>query len=124
MGRYDVRCAGAGVKARTLSGGNLQKLVLARVLSRDPKLVVACQPTQGLDVGAASYVHEQLLAARSRGGGIILISEDLEELMALSDRIAVMFRGVLSEPIPRQEADLAEIGLLMSGHTKGVAHAS
>ncbi len=119
--RYDVRCAGTAVKARTLSGGNLQKLVLARVLSREPKLVVACQPTQGLDVGAAAYVHEQLLGARDRGGAIILISEDLEELMGLSDRVAVMFRGRLSEPIPRQQADLGHIGLLMSGHGDQVA---
>lgn len=75
-------------RARTLSGGNLQKLILARVLSRDPKVVLASQPTRGLDVGATEYVRQQLLAQRARGAAVLLISEDLDEILALSDRIA------------------------------------
>ena len=124
--RYDVRCASASVPARSLSGGNMQKLILARVLSREPRLILASQPTRGLDVGAASYVHEQLLEARQRGSAVILISEDLDELLALSDRIAVIFRGHLSAPLPREDVDLGQLGLLMSGHTdnKQAPHAA
>ena len=83
--------------ARLLSGGNIQKLILARVLDRKPRLVLANQPTRGLDIGAQTEVHRRLLAAREAGVGVILISEDLDELTALSDRIAVMTGGRLSE---------------------------
>lgn len=114
--RYDVRCASATVPVRSLSGGNMQKLILARVLAREPRLILASQPTRGLDVGATAYVHQQLLEARERGSAIVLISEDLDELLALADRIAVIYRGRISAPIAREEANLARIGLLMSGH--------
>jgi simple sugar transport system ATP-binding protein len=113
--RYDVRCAGPGAATRSLSGGNMQKLILARALSQRPKLVLACQPTRGLDIGAAAYVHRQILEARGRGSGILLISEDLDELLTLSDRIMVIFRGRLSPAITTEEADRAQLGLLMSG---------
>jgi len=116
VNRYDVRCASTSVPARSLSGGNMQKLILARVLVREPRLILASQPTRGLDVGAATFVHEQLLEARQRGSAIVLISEDLDELLALADRIVVIYRGRLSQSFAREEATPARLGLLMSGH--------
>ena len=93
---YDIRCQSEDSPARLLSGGNIQKIVLARTLETVPKVVLAAQPSRGLDVGATSDVHKRLLAARDRGAGVILISEDLDELMRLSDRIAVIHRGHFS----------------------------
>jgi simple sugar transport system ATP-binding protein len=90
-------------------------VILARVLSARPRLILANQPTRGLDVGAAVKVQEFLYEARAEGAGIILISEDLEELLQVSDRIAVLYRGRLSNPVPAEEADLTGLGLLMSG---------
>jgi simple sugar transport system ATP-binding protein len=99
-----------------LSGGNLQKVLLARALSRDPKALVAAQPTRGLDVGAYAYVHDQLRRVRDRGGGVLLISEDLDELLALADRIVVLFAGRIIGGLPRAEATPRALGLLMTGH--------
>jgi ABC-type uncharacterized transport system ATPase subunit len=87
-------------RARTLSGGNLQKVILARVLSRNPQVVIASQPTRGLDVGATEYVRSQLLEQRDRGAAILLISEDLDEVVALSDRIAVIYEGRIVKKLP------------------------
>lgn len=106
-------------RAGSLSGGNMQKLILARVLARKPRVVVAAQPTRGLDVGAIQYVHEQLLAQRARGAGVLLISEDLEEILALSDRIAVIYEGQIVGEMSAEEADSEQIGLMMAG-TRGV----
>lgn len=105
-------------RIRTLSGGNMQKVLLARVLSRSPKVVLAPQPTRGLDVGATEYVRSQLLAQRERGAGVILISEDLDEVLALSDRIAVIYEGEIVGILPAQEADVQTLGLMMSGAVK------
>ncbi|MCW5626146.1 MAG: ABC transporter ATP-binding protein [Burkholderiales bacterium] len=116
--RFDVRGPGIDARTRSLSGGNIQKLVLGRVLITAPEVVVAHQPTWGLDLGAVSYVHTQLLAARDRGAAILLISEDLDELFALSDRIAVMFRGELSAA--RSGWTIADIGLAMAGGAEPV----
>ncbi len=102
-------------RARTLSGGNMQKLLLARVLSRQPKVVVAPQPTRGLDVGATEYVRNQLLEQRRRGAAVLLISEDLDEILALADRIAVIYEGEIVGVLPATEADVARLGLMMSG---------
>ncbi|MEP3247462.1 MAG: ABC transporter ATP-binding protein [Sneathiella sp.] len=112
---FDIRGAGPETVVRGLSGGNMQKVILARSLENDPKLILANQPTRGLDVGAATFVHQQLLAARRRGAGVILISEDLEELLSVSDQIAVMYHGQISAPIPTEEVTLQQLGLLMSG---------
>ena len=112
---FDVRCEGPDAETKLLSGGNMQKLILARALSREPSFILANQPVRGLDEGAIAYVQEQLLAARSRGAAILLISEDLDELMALSDRIAVMSHGHLSEALPAGDRTIAEIGLMMAG---------
>jgi simple sugar transport system ATP-binding protein len=110
---YDVRCQGLRSPARAMSGGNIQKLVLGRALVAEPAVIVASQPTWGLDVGAVSYIHERLLAARARGAAVVLISDDLDELFALADRIAVMFRGRLSAA--RSDWTLPQIGLAMAG---------
>jgi simple sugar transport system ATP-binding protein len=96
-----------------MSGGNVQKLILGRALVNEPQVIIANQPTWGLDVGAVSYIHAQLLAARERGAAIVLISEDLDELFAIADRIAVMFHGVLSDA--RNDWTVPEIGLAMAG---------
>jgi simple sugar transport system ATP-binding protein len=111
--QFDVRTSGIDAPARSMSGGNVQKLILGRALITEPKVIVANQPTWGLDIGAVAYVHSQLLAARARGGAIVLISEDLDELFAIADRIAVMYRGRLSAA--RRDWTLAEIGLAMAG---------
>lgn len=99
----------------SLSGGNMQKVLLARALARDPVALVASQPTRGLDVRAAEFVHTQLLNRRAAGGGILLVSEDLEELLALSDRIVVIFAGRIVGELPIQRADPQALGLLMAG---------
>ncbi|WP_349358795.1 ABC transporter ATP-binding protein [Stappia sp.] len=113
---YDIRCPGGDAVARLLSGGNIQKIVLARTLDAEPTVVLAAQPSRGLDIGATEDVHRRLLEARGRGAGVILISEDLDELFALSDRIAVMHRGRLSAPQPAEALDRSTVGLMMAGH--------
>ena len=113
--RFDIRGADPTTTTRALSGGNMQKVILARVLSAKPRVILANQPTRGLDVGAAAKVQELLFEARAEGAGVILISEDLEELLQVSDRIAVLYQGRLSAPVPAEEADLTALGLLMSG---------
>jgi ABC-type uncharacterized transport system ATPase subunit len=101
--------------AATLSGGNLQKLVLARVLSRDPKAIVVSQPTRGLDVGATEYVQSELLAQRERGAGVLLVSEDLDELLTLADRLIVVYEGEIVGELAAAGADPERLGLLMAG---------
>jgi len=93
MARFDIRAPGPRTLVRQLSGGNVQKVVLARELSSDPRLVVAASPTRGLDVGATEYVRSVLLDAARRGAGVLLISEDLDEIIELSNRIAVLYGG-------------------------------
>jgi oligopeptide/dipeptide ABC transporter ATP-binding protein len=100
--RFDIR-ARAGDPVAGLSGGNMQKVLLARALARERKALVVSQPTQGLDVGATEYVRSQLLAQRGAGAGIVLISEDLEELLALSDRLVVMYAGQVIEAGPTRD---------------------
>jgi len=113
---YDVKCPSPDVRTRLLSGGNMQKLILGRALDADPTIILANQPTRGLDIGAVAYVHKRLLEARARGAAILLISEDLDEILALSDRIIVMSRGRLSAPSARGGRTVAELGELMAGH--------
>lgn len=109
---YDVRGPGPQAAAQLLSGGNIQKLILARVFQREPRLILANQPTRGLDMGAAAEVARRLLEARARGAGVVLISEDLDEILSLSDRIIVIHDGVLTEATTR---DRAALGLIMAG---------
>ena len=109
---YDVRGPGNDAAARLLSGGNIQKLILARVFDQTPHLILANQPTRGLDMGAAAEVGRRLLEARKRGAAVLLISEDLDEILGLADRIMVIHDGQLSELSTR---DREEIGLSMAG---------
>lgn len=113
--QFDVRAASLDVRTRSLSGGNMQKLILGRTLAREPRFIVADQPTWGLDIGAVAYVREQLLAARRRGAGILLVSEDLEEIFALADRIAVLCGGKLVADKPVAQWTPATVGLAMTG---------
>src|SRR6185295_12173453 len=99
----------------TLSGGNQQKIVVAREIGRRPKVLIAFQPTWGLDPGATRFVIDQLMALRDAGGAILYLSLSLDEVLMLGDRIAVMYRGRLSRPVPRAAADTTEIGLMMAG---------
>ena len=122
--RFDIRGAGVETRARLLSGGNMQKLILGRILSNDPRFVLANQPTRGLDEGAIAAVHAELLAARAKGAAILLISEELEEAVALSDRIQAIVKGRLSRPIHADEANPQRLGLMMAGVWEGAADAS
>jgi ABC-type uncharacterized transport system ATPase subunit len=112
---FGIKAAGSHVRTGTLSGGNLQKVLLARELAWEPTLLLAAQPTRGLDVAAARFVHQRFLDLRSRDGAIVLISEDLEEIFALSDRIAVMFEGRIMDVLDIRAATVAGVGLLMAG---------
>ena len=116
--RYDIRCEGSSAQTRLLSGGNIQKLILARALSPEPDFILANQPVRGLDEGAIAYVQTQLFEARKRGAAILLISEDLDELLSLCDRIAVIYQGVLSEALPAAERSVTQLGLMMAGQSE------
>lgn len=113
--KFDVRCPNIDIPVQKLSGGNMQKLILARELSGSPRIILANQPTWGLDVGASAYVHTQLIKAAEQGAGIILISEDLDELFQVADQICVMYHGRLSDPEDVDRVDRARLGLIMSG---------
>ena len=115
MQRFDVRAPSETTPTRRLSGGNVQKVLLAREMSGDPKVLVIASPTQGLDVGAVATVHQLLLNAAESGVGILLVSEDLDEVLALSHRIAVMYEGRVLDIFDRADADVQRIGLLMGG---------
>ncbi|MDF1520192.1 MAG: ABC transporter ATP-binding protein [Brevefilum sp.] len=112
---YDIQAPSVNTQARKLSGGNLQKLILAREISCDPKLIVAMQPTRGLDVGAIESIQNLLLEQRSNGAAILLLSEELEELFELSDRIAVIYEGELVGQLDADQADLNTVGMMMTG---------
>lgn len=116
---FDIRGADPQTTTRSLSGGNMQKVILARVLTEKPRVILANQPTRGLDVGAAATVQRLLFAACAEGAGVILISEDLEELLQMSDRVAVLYQGRLSDSMAVEEADLRTLGLMMAGHGPG-----
>jgi general nucleoside transport system ATP-binding protein len=113
--QYDIRTPSADLKAKLLSGGNQQKVVLARELSRKPDLIIASQATRGLDIGATEYVNQQMLAAREEGSAILYISTELEEIFSLSDRIAVMYEGEIMGILPAKDADIHLIGEMMAG---------
>ncbi len=112
---YDVRMQSIRQRSRLLSGGNVQKLLLGRWLMRKPKIIIACQPTRGLDEGAIASIQNLLLKAQQNGSAIILISEDLDELLTMSDDISVMYKGMLSDPTETSSTDKLSIGLRMAG---------
>lgn len=114
MQAFDIRATGENIKVSQLSGGNQQKVVLARELAGEPALIIAMQPTRGLDVGATEAVHRRLLTERDRGAAILYISTELEAVMAMSDRLAVIYRGEFVAILDAQTATLQEIGLLMA----------
>jgi simple sugar transport system ATP-binding protein len=114
IAEYQIKASPAD-RTRTLSGGNIQKVLLARALSNNPEVVIASQPTHGLDVGATEYVRTKLLEQRNAGTAVLLISEDLDEVMTLSDRIAVIYEGRIIGVIPTREANVEQLGLMMSG---------
>ncbi|HEY4717855.1 MAG TPA: ABC transporter ATP-binding protein [Anaerolineales bacterium] len=115
IGQFDVKTPSRETPAKSLSGGNIQKMVLARELARQPRAIVAAQPTRGLDIGATEYVRGLLLEQRAAGAAILLISEDLDEILALSDRIAVIYEGQIMDILPREDATPETLGLLMAG---------
>ena len=112
---YDIRTPSPNLPASSLSGGNKQKTVVARELSQNKKVVVAAQPTRGVDVGSIEFIHNQLIAARDKGSAILLVSAELDEVLSLSDRIAVIYGGKIVATFDSKSADRAEIGRLMAG---------
>jgi simple sugar transport system ATP-binding protein len=113
--KFQVKTPSQETLAKNLSGGNIQKVVIARELSRQPRVILAAQPTRGLDIGATEYVRQQLIEQRVAGTAILLISEDLDEILALSDRIAVIYEGQIMDIVPRERATPEQLGLLMAG---------
>ena len=113
--KYDVRCTSTEQTVRSLSGGNQQKVILARELESQPSLLVMAHPTRGLDIGAAGFVHEQMIAARQRGVGILLISADFDEILEMSDRILVCFEGQIMGEYSGKNPPIEEISLAMTG---------
>jgi simple sugar transport system ATP-binding protein len=112
---FDVRTPSVDTPGGALSGGNIQKMILARELSGQPRVLIAAQPTRGLDVSATEFIHRQIIAQRDTGVAILLLSTELDEVLALSDRIAVIYEGQIAGMVDRAEADLHEIGLMMAG---------
>jgi simple sugar transport system ATP-binding protein len=115
IAEYGVATPNADVKAKNLSGGNLQKLILARVLSRNPRLVIASLPTQGLDIGAIEFVRNKLIEAKEHKAAVLLISEDLDEVLSLSDWIAPIYEGRFMGIIPGDKARREDVGAMMAG---------
>ncbi len=119
--QYAVKTPGLDTPLKNLSGGNIQKLIMARELSRRPSLLIAAQPTRGVDIGATSYIHQQLLQQRDEGIAILLVSEDLDEILTLSDRVVVIYEGRIVGEAARGQMTRDQIGLMMAGITTGEA---
>ena len=117
MKEFDIRAQKVSDLASSLSGGNKQKVVLARELSRSVKVVIASQPTRGLDVGSIEFVHKRLIAERDAGRAVLIFSTELDEVFALSDRIAVMYKGEIIDVVP-PNISRQDLGLLMAGIKK------
>ncbi|HEX8993337.1 MAG TPA: ABC transporter ATP-binding protein [Anaerolineales bacterium] len=115
VNEFTVKTPSLGTPLKNLSGGNIQKLILARELSRRPDVLIAAQPTRGVDIGASEYIHQRLLAQREAGTAILLISEDLDEVCSLSDRIAIMYEGKIMGVVGRGQATIEQMGLMMAG---------
>lgn len=115
---YEIKTPATTTKVKSLSGGNIQKLVLARELGRDPRVLLAAQPIRGVDIGATEYIHQRLLDERERGTAILLISEDLDEIQLLSDRILVMYEGRIVGEMRRENVVLQQLGAWMAGDTQ------
>jgi simple sugar transport system ATP-binding protein len=118
---FDIRTPSVYVPASNLSGGNQQKMIVAREFSRPIKLLIAAQPTRGLDVGSIEFIHKRLIQARDQGVAVLLVSAELDEIMSLADRIAVMYKGRIVATVEAERADRAGLGLLMAGITSHTA---
>jgi simple sugar transport system ATP-binding protein len=112
---FDIKTPGTNAPIRSMSGGNLQKVVLGRELSRNPKVLIVHNPTRGLDIGATEYIHKQLIKQRDNGVGVLLLSLDLDEILSISDRVGVIYEGKIMTIVEKQSADVDQIGLLMGG---------
>jgi simple sugar transport system ATP-binding protein len=120
--KFDVRSGqGALTTARSMSGGNQQKAIIAREVSINPDVLIAVQPTRGLDVGAIEYIHKQLIEERDQGKAVLLVSLELDEVMNLSDRILVMYEGEIVADVKPADVTVQELGLYMAGSKKGAA---
>jgi simple sugar transport system ATP-binding protein len=113
--QFDVRTPNVTIPASSLSGGNQQKLIVAREFTRAIKLLIASQPTRGIDVGSIEFIHQQIVRKRDEGAAVLVVSAELDEIMSLSDRIAVMYRGKIAATLDASEANREELGLLMAG---------
>ncbi|MEM8648586.1 MAG: heme ABC transporter ATP-binding protein, partial [Pseudomonadota bacterium] len=119
---FDVRPPNASLAAKNFSGGNQQKIVLAREIERNPDILLIGQPTRGVDIGAIEFIHKQIIALRDAGKAILLVSVELDEIMALSDRIAVMFDGQIMGERKPTETEETELGLMMAGIAEGTSN--
>ena len=115
IARFGVRSGGAGASAKSLSGGNLQKFIIGREISSSPKLLIVSQPTWGVDVGAAAQIRGELLQLREQGCALLVVSEELEELFEICDRLLVIAKGRVSPSVPVGQASIEQIGEWMSG---------
>ena len=120
VSEFEIKTPGINVPVNSLSGGNLQKVLMARELARNPKVLVVHNPTRGLDIGATHYIHEQLIKQRDAGVGVLMISLDLDEILTVADRIAVMYEGKIMAVMDAKDADVDYIGLLMGGKPSAV----
>ena len=115
VAEYDVRTPSAYTNAGKLSGGNKQKVIVAREFSRPTELLIAAQPTRGIDVGSIEFIHSQIIAQRDQGVAVLVVSAELDEVLGLADRVAVMFDGRVVATLPIEEATRERVGLLMAG---------
>jgi general nucleoside transport system ATP-binding protein len=122
IGRFDVKCGSELAAAESLSGGNLQKFIVGREIKVEPKVLVVAQPTWGVDVGAAQLIHRSLIELRARGTALLVVSEELDELFAICDRIAVMAQGRLTPAYPTGELTIERVGVLMGGAVESAAN--
>ena len=113
---FDIRAPSVSLKVKSLSGGNQQKVVVARELSEDPTLTIASQPTRGVDIGNIEAIHEQLVQMRDEGGAVLLVSAELDEVMAVADRVAVMYEGQIVKWVNPKEVDQAQMGPVSYTH--------
>jgi len=118
---FDIRTTSIDLPAGSLSGGNQQKVVLAREMSRPLRVLIASQPTRGLDIGSVEFVHKRIVAERGEQTAILIVSSELDEVLALADRIAVMYRGRIVGVLPRSEATRERVGLMMGGATEAAS---
>ena len=112
---YDIRAERPEQRTGSLSGGNQQKVVVARELATDPKILIAAQPTRGVDVGSIEFIHRRIVEQRDRGLAVLLVSSELDEVLSLSDRVAVIYRGQIAAVLEGEAIDREHIGLLMAG---------